>query len=512
MKKTRTHYAVVNSSVSAVIFIINTLLKFISRSIFVYFLGKTYLGINSLFGSVIGMLSLSELGIGSAIVYSLYKPLAEENHSKVKSLMHLYKKIYGIIGIIVAIIGIFLLPFIPSLTSNAKIPHLTYIYLLFLFNSVVSYFFSYNRSLLNADQKNYIITINDFIFSVLTIVGQIFILWITQDFICYQYVAIFFTIIGNIVLKKKVDQQYVYLEDINPVKLDRETKIELKKNTLGNLAGKIGTVIVMTTDNIYISLFSGVIKVGMYNNYMLVINAANAFVGQIMSSLTGTLGNLSVDKDSVKSFLVYKKNHFINYIITTIFSVSFLYLLDDFVKLWLGTDYTLSYSTVILIIISYILLTYRNVTINFITAYGLTWHIRWKVFWECLFNIIFSAYFLIVLHLGLNGVILGTICSSLFIVEWWEPYILFKYGFKMSLKPFIKIVSRQLISLLLVMGIVGIVTQNIIVNSWLLLIIKGIIIVCITIVLLSIFYWRTPEMHYVRSLLRMIFNKIRGRS
>ena len=509
MNKSRTDYAIINSSVSAVIFFINTILKFIGRSVFIYFLGKAYLGVNSLFTSIIGILSLSELGIGPAIVYSLYKPLAQDDHIKVKSLMVIYKKIYIIIGVIVTVLGVGLLPFIPNIVGKTNIPNIIWIYLLFLCNSVVSYFFSYNRSLLSADQKNYLITINDFIFSTITQVLQMVILWKTKNFILYLLVAIFFSVLGNIYLKRRVDKEYSFLSGISPQKLDNETKKELRQNTLGNLIGKIGIVVVMTTDNIYISLFSGVVNVGLYNNYMLAINAANSLISQINNSLTGSLGNLSVTENGNKSYQVFRKNHFINYFITSIFIISFVYLLNDFIYLWLGKGCQLPTITIFLIIINYMLLTYRNVVTSFNVAYGLTYHLRWKVFFECGANILFSAFFLIILKLGLNGVILGTIFSTIFVVEWWEPYVLFKYGFKKSFIQFIPCVIRQVISLIVVIIMVGILLPSFKVYFWWQLILKAIIVLVLSIVFLSFLFWNSEEMKYMRKLIFSLLSKLK---
>lgn len=346
---------------------------------------------------------------------------------------------------------------------------------------------------------------NDFIFSAFTILGQMIILWWTQNFILYLLIAILFTILGNIILKRRVDREYAILKDIKPQTIDGETKAILKQNTLGNLASKIGKVIVFTTDNIYISLFAGITTVGIYNNYMIVINSANSLIIQMLSALTGTLGNLAVTSEGEKGYQIYKRNHFINYFITSIFTVFFVYLLNDFIKLWVGKSYILPTETIILIIISYVLFTYRNVTLTFITAYGLSWYLRWKVFFECICNIIFSAFFLLVLHLGLNGVILGTIFSTLVVVEWWDPYTLFKHGLHVPLKRFGKLVCRQIITLILTIIVVGIMIKNFIVTGWTSLIIKGGITVILTSICISICYCRSEEFQYLLKL----FNRIK---
>lgn len=504
MRKSRTHYAVLNTSVSAFIYIVNTILKFIMRSVFIVFLGETYLGVNSLFTSIIGMLSLSELGIGGAIVYSLYKPLADDDRVKIKSLMVLYRKVYAIIGVIVAIIGLALLPFIPNMVGKAHIPNIIVIYLLFLFNSVVSYFYSYNTSLLDADQKNYIITINRFIFNIITIIIQIIVLYLTRNFVFYLCVSIFFTLVSNITLKRRVDKEYAYLKDISTQKLDNETVSILKKNSFGNLADKIGSSIVISTDNIYISLFAGVGIVGLYNNYMTIIIAVNTIMNQLNSSIIGGIGNLAATSSGKKAYEVFKKHNLVNFFLIFIFSIGCVFLMNDFIGCWVGKRYILSDFTVILIVINYILGAYRNTSLTFISAYGLSWHTRWKVFWECILNIAFSAIFLIGFDMGLNGVILGTIFSTILVVEWWEPYAVFKYGFKISIKPYIKIAFKQMLYLLIAILLVGLIARHIAVDGWLTLIFKVIIVGSLSFILFVLMFGRTEEFKYMYNMVKKI--------
>lgn len=507
MKRTRTHYAVLNTSISGAIYIMNTLLKFFMRSVFIYFLGKEYLGVNSLFTSVIGMLSLSELGIGSAIVYSLYTPLADDDYPKIKSLMLLYKKIYIIIGCIIAVIGLLILPAIPYIINNSSIDHICYIYILFLLNSVLSYFFSYNRSLLNADQKNYIMTIVTFICTLITNLVQIFVLWISHSFILYICISIVFTLIDNIIVKKIVDKEYSYLRNVEPIRLDKQSIKILKRNSFGNFMDKIGSSVVISTDNIYISIFAGVGIVGLYNNYMTIISAITSLMGQINNALMGGLGNLVATSDNHKAYSIFKKCNFINFFSIFMFSAGSLVLMSDFVKCWVGSPYMLSSKTVLLIVISYILGAYRNTTLAFISSYGLSWYTRWKVFWECLLNILFSAVFLLKFKLGLNGVILGTIFSTVLVVEWWEPYALFKYGFKMSIIPYIKIMIKNFIVLTLNMILVWIVISNIHVTGWIMLFVKGFCVVLLSLIFFVLIYGRSEEFKYTVNMIKKILHR-----
>lgn len=507
MKKSRTHYAVLNTSISSVIFVINTILRFITRSVFIYFLGKSYLGVNSLFTSIIGVLSLSELGIGGAIVYSLYKPLAEDDHVKIKSLIVLYKKIYRIIGLTIAGLGLLLLPFIPEITNHSQLPHLTLIYLLFLFNSVSSYFFAYNGSLLSADQKGYIITLNNFIFSLLTFVFQVVFLIFTKNFIIYLLISIFFTMTGNIILMLKAHREYRYLDKVEAQPLDSDTISVLKKITAGNLMDRIGGTVVDTTDNIYISIFVGLGVVGVYNNYILVATALQSFIEQISSSITGSLGNLAASDDGDKAYNVFLKHNFINFGLMYFCIIGLLTLLQDFIRLWVGESYILPVTTLVLIVIKLALKIYRNTSLTFISAYGLSWNTRWKVVVECILNVGLSAFFLIPLHLGLNGVLLGTIFSTILVVEWWEPYAVFKYGIKKSIFNYVKIAFLQFLSLTIACIIVYWIVQHIVVTGWIMLFVKGFIVVLLSLIIFVIIFGRSEEFKYTVGMITKILKR-----
>lgn len=510
MKKSRTHYAVLNSTVSSVIFIVNTIVKFIGRSVFIYYLGKDYLGVNGLFTSIISVLSLSELGIGGAIVYSLYKPLVDEDKVKIKSLIVLYKKIYRIIGLIVATIGLLLLPFIPQITNYSTIPNLTLIYLLFLFNSVMSYFFAYNASLLSADQKGYVITINNFLFSLLAFVFQVIFLIVTKSFIIYLLISIACTLLGNIVLMLKVRKEYHHLDEVQPTHLDIETVNELKKNTAGNLMDRIGDTVVNTTDNIYISMFVGLGVVGIYNNYILVASAIQGFIGQISSSITGSLGNMAASNNGDREIDIFLKHNFINYSFIYFCCIGLLSLLQDFTKLWVGEAFLLPMMTLVLIVIKLALSMYRNTALTFISAYGLSWNTRWKVIIECILNAGLSALFLIPFHLGLNGVLLGTIFSTILVVEWWEPYAVFKYGFRTSMMSLLKYFKLMFFhALMLVFSCIFIlsIVKHIIVTGWIMLFVKGFCVLGLSFICFVLIFGRSNEFKYMLGIVQRILRR-----
>ena len=217
MSSSRSEYVAKNVSITLAMQIVKNLLGFVNRTVFVYILGAEYLGVNSLFTDILTVLSFAELGIGNAMVFSLYKPIARGDQEKIKSLMKLYAKTYQIIGIVIAGLGICLIPFIGHIVGDVSYikENIILLYLLFLLNSVISYFFVYKKSLIIACQKNYIVDIYQQIFYAFQVVVQILFLTITKQFIIYLMLMVATTFLNNYFVAKKADKMYPFLKEKN---------------------------------------------------------------------------------------------------------------------------------------------------------------------------------------------------------------------------------------------------------------------------------------------------------
>ena len=275
----RTKASLRNITFAIIFQIVTLLVEFTSRTVFIKMLGKEYLGLDGLFYNILSMLSLAELGIGTAIIFSLYKPLTENDHSKVSILMALYKKAYLVIGGIVLILGLSIAPFLSFFIKEMpNIPRIEIIYMMFVLNSALSYVFIYKQSLIIADQKQYIVTKYRNIFNFSLRILQIIALYLTQNYFLFLSLNLMTTLILNVVLSMKANKMYPYLKNISKGQLDRETKDILTKNIIGNIAHKIGTVAVLSTDNLLIARFLGITTVGVYSNYLLIIGAMNTLL------------------------------------------------------------------------------------------------------------------------------------------------------------------------------------------------------------------------------------------
>ena len=360
--------------------IVTILIGFITQSIFVKILGNEYLGINGLYTNILSMLAIAELGFGSAIIVNLYRPVAKGNIEKIKTLMYFYKTIYRIIAIIVAVLGIIILPFLKYIVGYISINiNLQLIFILYLADTVISYLLTYKRSILQANQKNYIINIVHFGYVVIMNILQIIYLLAFKEFIGYLIIKIICRLLENIIISIIADKKYSYIKskDVKPVskRLKKSIYIRVK----GLLFHKIGSFIVLGSDNIIISMTKtlGVGVVGLYSNYYMIINALNNLFSQIFTSLTASVGNLLVEANNQKNKLIYKSTLLLNSWLYSFAAISMFFISVPFVKIWLGNEYVLSQAVVLTLVINFYINGMRRTYATFKEAAGVFYEDRY---------------------------------------------------------------------------------------------------------------------------------------
>lgn len=492
----RTKKSIINIGAGVVGQIIATIVSFVNRTIFIHILGSSYLGVNGLFTNILSILSLAELGVGSAIIYNMYKPLAEKDEYKITALMNFYEKAYIIIGVVIGIIGILLVPFLDLIVyDKPDISNLTIIYLLFLLDSVVSYFFAYKRSILTADQKNYINIMNQQIFNIIKVIFQISILVITKSFLLYLIIQIICTFISNLSISKKVNKMYPYLKINKKSKLDKESKRGIFKNISALMCQKIGSVIVGGTDNILISSFVGVYWVGLYSNYLMIINMVNSFLSQIINALTASIGNLNATEEKEKSKEIFDIIFFCNNWIYSFCTICLLILINPFIKVWIGSKFIMEMKIVFIIILNFFIKGMRQTTIMYSNTLGLFWQERYKSLIEATINLIVSIVLL--KKYGIMGVFLGTLISTITTCFWFEPYIVYKYGFKSTVFDYFKKYLFYLIGTVIATFITCYTCKFIVVENFIGIIYRGLICLCMPNIIFVLFYCRTKEFNYL---------------
>lgn len=430
MKVSRSKSTMLNSSILTLVQIFTILVKFITQTIFIKYLGKEYLGLNGLFTNVLSVLSFAELGVGSAIVFSLYSPLAHRDEKSISGLMNLFQKAYNAIGIIIAVAGLVMIPVLPFLIKDYhSLTHVSLYFILYISNSVVSYFFTYKRSLLIADQKEYISALNQLKYTALQVVLQVAVLFFFHSYAYYLIVAIITTLLSNFTISRKVDRLYPYLSQHKDVKVDKKSLHIIRNNIVGMVGSKIGSIVVRSTDNLLLSAFMGIYVVGVYSNYLLIVTSISSIFTKLISSVTASVGNLIAEDNKKRTFDVFKTHYTINFFIVAISAGCLFVSLNPFIKFWAGKSYTLALSIVVVIVLNYFFDQLRQSSLTFITAYGLFVANGKKSVVEAIMNFAFSFTLLVGFHLGIRGVLLGTILTNLILNSWWEPLLLFRAGF-----------------------------------------------------------------------------------
>lgn len=432
----RTQKSIRNISFTVIGFLVTTLLQLVNRKVFIHFLCSDYLGLNGLFSNILSMLSLSEMGVGAAIVFALYKPIAENDTEKIKSLMALYKRLYTFIGMFVLTAGALLTPFLHLLIKEMPdIPHIHLYYLMFVLDSGMSYFYTYKRSLIVCNQDNYISTTSTMVASIATKFSQLLVLLFTHNYFLFLLVQILFTRLENVLISMVADRRYPFLKEKDYQELSREEKGNIKRNVFAMMAHKIGTVVVNATDNIIISKILGLTILGVYSNYVLLTQTIEGFITKIFSSITASIGNLVVEKQISEIEKVFQRILFLNYWIINFCTICLICLIQPFVQLWLGNEYKLSMFTVSMIIAVFYFNGMRRTVLEFRSAAGIFWADRYKALVESFVNIVVSIP--LTYLIGVSGVKLGTLISLLTVAFWVEGKVLFKYLLKKSVWGYI---------------------------------------------------------------------------
>lgn len=511
-EKSRLYNSVKNSFAGSFSQILIIILGFVSQTIFIRTLGETYLGIKGLFTNILSVLSFTDLGLGTAFTFSFYEPLANNDKKTTAQIMHLFKKVYEFIGIFIGVIGIAIIPFIHYFT-HIHIQYLYIYYLLFLLNTVLSYFFTYKRTILDADQLSYINLFNQAIFKIIQVVFQCVILLVFKSFMGFLIIQIITNLLSNIVISLKVDKKYKFLKDkkLTEKKLPSGQFKTIIRHALGTIGQKIGTIIVNNTDNMLISYFIGLAAVGVYSNYILVISSLSGVISKAFQSIASSVGNLNVEKklNGEYQYSVFNKSIYIVLFCIFIVSICLMTLINPFIKLWAGSKYQLSLFTVALLVINFTITGFRTVFQTFITAYGLYVKDGKKAVVEAVLNFVFSLIYINIFKMGISGVILGTITSNI-LANWYEPYIILKYGMQLP-EYFAKTLRRvvmYLIVIILTMLVVNVILSKfIIVNNFLVLLGEAILVFIVSFELFILFFGRNENFKFIINILNGIIRR-----
>lgn len=505
----RTKNSIINILASIGAQAITILLGFITQKVFINSLGTEVLGINGLFSNIISMLAIAELGISTAVIYNLYKPVAENDKEKIKKYMNFYKICYRIILLIITFLGLVIFPFIKYFVGNVTITYNIYIiYTLFLFDTIASYTLTYKRSILYADQKNYIINIIHICYLILLNVGQIFLLIRFKNYIAYLILKIIMRLLENIIINIYVMRKYEYLKEHVNEKLSKEEKGHFFRELKGLIFHKISWTVISGTDNIIISKFVGIISVGIYSNYTMITNTLEQFMAQIFSAMTGSVGNLLALESKEKAYEIYKRTEMLQFIIYSTVTIGIFVVSKPFIEVWLGNkEFILDDLTVFTLSLSFFISGMRRNICIFKDASGIFYKDRFYSLGAAFINIIFSI--ILVKFYGIKGVIIGTIICYLFLHIVSYPKNIYETIFgRKKIEYIIEFIKYNCLVIFYMLITVVVVKYTIINNKILELIKDAVLAVIIPNIITVSIFRKKEEMSYLKQL---IFNIIKNK-
>lgn len=433
--KSRTEYSARNTTVAMVARVIAILAGYLTRVVFTHTLSQDYAGINGLFTDILNVLALSELGVETAITYALYAPIAVGDIEKQKSLMQLYRKIYRIVACVVLVLGLLVIPFLGMLIRDQpQVEHLVLIYLMYLFNSVVSYLLIYRRTLVDAHQLSYIGVLYHTGFLILQNLVQVAILYFTRNFMLFLAVLNLCTIGCNLAVSARAVKMYPYLKDKHVQKLSEGEKKGIYQNIRAMLMHKVGNVLVNNTDNLLLSALVGTLSVGCYSNYYLVIGSVNQVLKQVFQGITASVGNLGVEESRERIKKIFEASFFIGQWMFGLAAICLYVAVDPFVELSFGAQYVFSREITLILCLNFYLTGMRQAALVFRDSMGVFRFDRYKAIPEAVINLVVSL--ILGRMMGTAGIFLGTMVSTVTTSLWVEPYMLYKHRLQASVKPY----------------------------------------------------------------------------
>ena len=432
MNRSRTTNSILNIFVGIGGYAVNTILGLVCRMVFTRTLAADYLGVNGLFTNILTMLSLAELGIGSAIVYALYKPLAENDRNKVASLVSFYGKCYRIIGCVVAISGLVLIPFLDFLIHEppAIKENLYILYLLYLFNTASTYFFSYRASLLTAAQQNYLVTGLNYVITIAQSAIQMVLLVVTRNYMAYLLVQTLGTFIYNVIISNIAKKKYPYItnNDIKP--LEKSEKMGLIRNVKALVVIKLSGMLVNNTDNMIITYFKGLITVGYASNYTLISGTINSLLNQIFMGINASVGNYNALESGEQKKSLFDSINLANFWLFGWAAIGICVVSSDIVGLMFGSKYVMSWDIPFILALNFYVLGMQSAVWTYKNTLGLFRPGRYLLLFTAALNLTFSIW--LGNMWGLFGIYLATVIARLLTNVWYDPYAVFKYGFRMT--------------------------------------------------------------------------------
>lgn len=437
--QSRTQKSIKNTVAGVIGLLCSQVISFVTKSIFIRILGAEYNGVNGLFSNILQVLNLAELGFATSIAYALYKPLKDGDEQKQAELMNFFAKIYRVIAVVVAVAGCCCIPFLQYLIAeniselSFSLNELRGYFAMYLASTVCSYLLAYKRTIITADQNNYIVTNVDNLCNIILNILQIALLFAFKNFYAYLAIMIAKTIVNNAVLHIIANKKYGYLKKYRNAKLSKPEKHAIFQNVEATFLHRLGDVAARGTTSIIISSFVSLIIAGQYSNYVMITASIGMLVNIVFTSITASVGNLCANESEKAQYKVYKRVRYLAYFCGIFTFVCFVGIFNPFIELWVGKDMVLPMAVVVAISFDSSKWYFRKAILTFKDAKGM-----FKNDW---YKPVLEAVVGIALGIGLSyvwgafGVIFGHILATMLIAVPIEIVVFFKQGIKKPLLP-----------------------------------------------------------------------------
>ena len=510
MSKSRMQNVIMNLTSGFAYRILITVTSFIVRTVFIKCIDEVYLGVNGLFSNILSMLSLTELGFGTAMVYSMYKPLADGDMKTLSQLMRLYRKVYTIIGTVILVLRLGLIPFMDYLIKDKPdIEYLTVYYVMFLLNTVMSYwFFAYRTSILQADQKAYVLSGYNCVFNLIKSVLQIIMIAVFKLYFLYLATQILCTVAQNIFIAVRVKKEYpVFISDVPP--LPKENKRSIFQDVKALMLQKISFTVLNSSDSLIISAFVGIGWVGLLSNYCMLEEAVTGVLCQITAALTASLGNYFAKENRDDGYVLFRRVDFLSFWLYGFSLVAMITLFNPFVTLWIGEDYLLSQAAVVALSVRFFVAGFMNTVSTFRSTLGLFTQGKYRPLLAAGLNILLSI--ILSYKFGIVGVLAATSITRLCVNMWYSAWIIHRDGFHKSVKKYY--LDYLLRILLLAVVTVGVVFLSRLIIGEHVTVLSFILAMLLTAILpnavFAAVFFRRDEFKYFVSLVKGLFGRIR---
>lgn len=460
-----------NATTAAVTSIVMGVVSFIERMVFNQCFISDYLGFYSLFKNIISIIAVAELGLSTAIAYSLYAPLAEDNFEEVNVIMHLFQKVYRIMGTIILAAGLAVTPFMRYFVrTEVDISYVQICFVIFLLGTVSEYFFYYKSIIFSASQREYVNTLLTNICWTMMYAIQIAASILTHSFLVYSLLILTFTLIRCTVVNILARKKFPFLSKKPTRKIANESRDKILSNVKGLIADRLGGVLINSSDSLLISAMIGSSILGLYSNYQMITKGILGFTRILPNAITASLGNMGAVEDSNSMEDGYKAIDLSFYLIYGVLAIVLFNIINPIIQLFFGASRVLPFTTALIMSVLFYIQNIKSLYYTYKSSLGLYWYDRFRPLISGATNLIVSI--ILAKILGLDGILLGTIISYVVIDLWVEPMIIFHHGFHKSSHRYIAatmmrlafvtgmmLATWQLTDLITVSGIFGIIAK-----------------------------------------------------